>query len=88
MAGQDWGVEPVRELAQLDECFVKFGAEEIELVLGLRWVELDPISRQPELNPDGHQALLRAVVQVVFDPLALGVARRRDSPLGSPQIVE
>jgi hypothetical protein len=78
----------MRELAQLGEWFVKLGAEEIELVSDLRWVKLDPIWRQPESNPHGHQALLRAVVQVAFDPFALGVARRRHAQLGSPQIVE
>jgi hypothetical protein len=78
----------MRELAQLVECFVKLRAEEIELVSGLRWVELDPISRQPELNPHAHQALLRAVVQVALDPLTLGVARHHHAPLRSLQLVE
>ena len=55
---------------------------------GTRRVAFDERVGQPELHGQGHELLLRAVVDVAFEPATFIVLRRHQSLLGRLQIVD
>ena len=73
-------VDAARELAQLPERLGELVAGGRDQRLGRRRVAADVGLDQPELQGEGDQPLLGAVVQVALEPPPLGVAGR-DDPL-------
>ena len=69
-------VEAARELAQLPERQGQLSARGRHQLLGRRRVAADVGLDQPQLQGEGDQPLLRAVVQVALEPAPLGVAGR------------
>nr|WP_270039775.1 hypothetical protein [Solirubrobacter ginsenosidimutans] len=65
----------MRDSAQLLDGFVDLDAETLEHcpLLG----STEPLTRQREVDPQRHQPLLRAVVQVTFDPPPLSAKPSR-----------
>ena len=59
---------------------------EVDELLGVVRVLADPALDQRELQGEGHQPLLGAVVQVALDPAPLGVARGDDALAGRLQL--
>jgi len=85
--GQDGGVDPARQFAQLAQA-------RLQLVLGLLEQRLElavagsarPRGAQQEREAD--QPRLRAVVQVALEPSPLGVARLHEPRSGRAQLLD
>ena len=67
-------MDPARELAQLGQRVVEVLARRRELVARGRRIGGDPGVDEPQLEGEGDEPLLRAVVEVALEALALGVA--------------
>ena len=72
-------MDPARELPQLLERLRELVAGARDQGLGRRGVATDVGADQPQLHGQGHQPLLRAIVQVALEPPPLGVARGDDA---------
>ena len=87
LAGEDRRVDAVRDGAQLVDGIVDLDAEALEHrpVLGSD----EPLARQGEVDPQRHEALLGAVVEVAFDASPLGVTGFEDAlPRGDQLALE
>jgi hypothetical protein len=76
--GQDRRVQPARDLAQLLDHAGQAGRRARELLAQLEQVRRRGRLGGPELQPERHEPLLRAVVQVALDAVALGIGGSRD----------
>jgi hypothetical protein len=75
---QDRGIDPVREAAQFVHCLPDVGAELGQDLQDLVVVAFGQLAGQAQLDRQGGQLLLGAVVQVALDPAPLTVGRRHD----------
>ena len=66
-------MQSARELAQLVQRLGELVARLRRELLRLGRVAADPVLQHPQLQRDGDEALLRAVVEVALEPPALGV---------------
>jgi hypothetical protein len=75
---QDRGIDAVREAAQLVRCLPDVGAELGQNLQKLVVVAFGQLAGQAQLDRQGGEPLLGAVVQVALDPAPLTVGRRHD----------
>ena len=83
--GEDGGMDAAGEVAQLADRalgLVAGLADELERVLAA----VQPLARDPQVQGDGHEPLLRAVVQVALQPPALAVGGGDDARLRGAQV--
>jgi hypothetical protein len=87
--GEDGRKDPVRELTQLGGGPCEFRISEIELS-GRFGVTTVPELRahEAERETECDQSLLRAVVEVAFEPSTFGVAGGHDAGLGGSKLLE
>jgi hypothetical protein len=64
----------VRERAQLVERLVHLVLEDVQAIRPARGIAPDELLRQLELDPQGDEALLGAVVQIALDAAALAIS--------------
>ncbi len=75
---QDRGIDAVREAAQLVRCLPDVGAELGQDLQDLVVVAFGQLAGQAQLDRQGGETLLGAVVEVALDPAPLTVGRRHD----------
>src|SRR4051812_7762460 len=80
-------MQAVGELAQLVERRFELAAQPIELGGGDDLAVVHPLREQPELEPDRHQPLLRAVVEIALYSSSLCPSGRRHAALRGLQLV-
>ena len=78
------GVQPAGELAELLERELEVFADAVEHRFRRRRVVVQRLLGHPEVEGEGDEALLGAVVQVAFESPPLGVAGVHDAALASP----
>src|SRR5512133_990287 len=81
-------MNPVRQLAQLLDRELRLLARLSDQACCARWIAREPRLGEPEHHRQGDQALLRAVVQITLDALALGVGGRDDALPRVAQVVD
>jgi hypothetical protein len=84
--GQDRGMDPARQLAQLGKARLEFRLRALqqpaELAIGVR-----AVARRAQEQRETDEAGLRAVVEVALESSAGGVARLNDPDAGRPQLL-
>lgn len=70
----------MRQRAELGNGVLQIAAQLVDDVDGLLRLVFDHVLGDAQLDRHGHQVLLRAVVQVAFQPAPLGIAGRHDAP--------
>ena len=81
-------MDPARELAQLLERLRELVGRRRDELLRQRGVGTDAVVDHPELERDGDEPLLRAVVEVALQPPPLRVARGDEALARGAQLRE
>ena len=78
LLGEQRRVDAVGQAPQFIRCLPDIGAEFREEVPGLASVAFGELGGQAQLDGQGGEPLLGAVMKVALDPAALGVGRGHD----------
>ena len=70
-------MDPAREVAELGDCLLYLVLRARENARSSR--RIAPRRLEPERDRQGHEPLLRAIVQVALDPATFGVGGRHDA---------
>ena len=88
LVGQERRVDASGQVAQGVQRLLSVSLHVVEQGLGAVQITTSEVLGQPELHGEGHQLLLRAVVDVALEPAAFGVGRRDDPLARRPQLLD